>query len=68
MTANQPAMENKAEVLTLTGMSALAAMAALVTLTLILVGLAISRTRSKYTGYQMIVKGPPAGGIELQRH
>ena len=60
MTANKPAEENKAEVLTLTGWSALGAVSALVTLVLVVVVLAIRRCRGdRYSGYQVC---PGRGG------
>ena len=66
VTANKPAQENKAEMLTLTGWSALSATAALVTVVLGAIGFGITRTHRKYAGYQMVVKGRPAGSIELR--
>ena len=53
MTANQPAQENKAEVLTLTGWSALGAVFALVTLVLLGIVFAVRRfSGARYEGYQ----------------
>ena len=53
VTANQPAQENRAEVLTLTGWSALGAVFALVTLVLLGVVYGVRRFSStRYEGYQ----------------
>ena len=61
VTANQPAAENQAEVLTLTGWSALGAIFALVTLVLLGVVFAVRRCRgARYEGYQMVMKKPAA--------
>lgn len=65
VTANKPAEVNKAEVLTLTGWSALGAGGSLVTLALGLALLGAQRWRAKYAGYQMVVKSQP-GSIEMQ--
>ena len=54
VTANKPAEENKAEVLTLTGWSALGAAFALVTLILLGIVFAVRRCRGdRYAGYQV---------------
>ena len=67
VTANKPAQENKAEVLTLTGWSALGAVFALVTLVLLGAVFAVRHFRGgRYEGYQMVMKKPAAGQVELQ--
>ena len=67
VTANQPAQENKAEVLTLTGWSALGAVFALVTLVLLGGVFAVRRFGgARYEGYQMVLKKPAPGQVELQ--
>jgi len=69
VTANQPAQENRAEVLTLTGWSALGAAFALVTLVLLGAVFAVRRfsgARNEGKVYQMVMKKPAAGQVELQ--
>jgi len=67
VTANKPADENNQEVLTLTGWSALGAVFALVTLTLLVAVKGYQRWRgARYVGYEMVVKSPQGGNIELQ--
>ncbi len=69
VTANQPAQENRAEVLTLTGWSALGAVFALVTLVLLGVVYGVRRfssARNEGKVYQMVMKKPAAGQVELQ--